>query len=432
MRHDPQDTAELHPAPGRPGRLARPVTARRTVQGVTDRSYLDHASTSPLRPEARAALVAALDVAGDPGRIHAEGLTARVTVEQARQQVADLLGARPREVVFTSGATEAVAAACWGASHRGRHQVVPAVEHSAVRQAAARHGEVSIVPVDGRGRVDVDKLLGAVRDDTALVHLQWGNHEVGTVQPVVEAVAACRARGVLVHVDAAQAAGRVPVAFRALGADLMSVSAHKLGGPAGVGALLVRQGLRLPPLLVGGDQERARRAGLENVPGIAGFGAACAALAAPPAAPTTAPPAAATTVPADGTVLDAEGAEQRRLTGRILAALGASPGLDGLHVYGDPADRLPHLVCLGVEGIEPQAVLLGLDRAGIAAHSGSACASESLEPSPVLEAMGVDAHHSLRLSAGWSTTDADIDRLLAALPRVLAELRSLTAHAGGA
>ena len=398
------------------------------MQGVTDRSYLDHASTSPLRPDARAALVAALDVAGDPGRIHAEGMTARVTVEQARQQVADLLGARPREVVFTSGATEAIAAACWGASPRGRHQVVPAVEHSAVRQAAAGHGEVTVVPVDGRGRVDVQDLLAAVRDDTALVHLQWGNHEVGTTQPVAEAVAECRARGVLVHVDAAQAAGRVPAAFRDLGADLMSVSAHKLGGPAGVGALLVRQGLRLPPLLVGGDQERARRAGLENVPGIAGFGAACAALAALPAAPATSPP----TSPTAGTLLDVEGAEQRRLTGRILAAVGTSPGLDGLRIYGDPDGRLPHLVCLGVEGIEPQAVLLGLDRAGVAAHSGSACASESLEPSPVLEAMGVDAQHSLRLSVGWSTTDADIDRLLDALPGVLAELRSLTARAGGA
>jgi cysteine desulfurase len=404
------------------------------------RYYLDHASTSPLRPEAHAALVTALDAVGDPGRIHAEGLTTRVTVEQARQHVADLLGARPREVVFTSGATEAIAAACWGAASRGGHQVVPAVEHSAVRLAAARHGDVTAVRVDGRGRVDVDDLLAGVRDDTALVHLQWGNHEVGTTQPVAEAVAACRARGVLVHVDAAQAVGRVPVAFRELGADLLSVSAHKFGGPPGVGALLVRQGLRLPPLLVGGDQERARRAGLENVPALAGFGAACAALAA------------------DDRV-SAEGAEQRRLTARILAAVGepgrstsggagsaasaaggpdgagvsgaivgesgAAAGLDGLRVYGDAVQRLPHIVCLGVEGIEPQAVLLGLDRAGIAAHSGSACSSESLEPSPVLEAMGVDAHHSLRLSVGWSTTDSDIDRLLEVLPRVLADLRSL-------
>jgi cysteine desulfurase len=392
------------------------------VHPVT-RSYLDHASTSPLRPEARAALVDALGVAGDPGRIHAEGLAARLVVEQARAQVAGLLGARPREVVFTSGATEAIAAACSGAATRGDHQVVPAVEHSAVRRAAARHGDVTVVPVDATGRVAVDDLLAAVRPATALVHLQWGNHEVGTLQPVAEAVAACRERGVLVHVDAAQAAGRVPVRFRDLGADLMSVSAHKLGGPPGVGALLIRQGLRLPALLVGGDQERARRAGLENVPGLAGFGAACTALAARDAEAGVGAGARV------GSGVEAEGARQRRLTGRILGALGAAPGLRGLSIYGDPDHRLPHIVCLGIPGIEPQAVLLGLDRAGIAAHSGSACSSEALEPSPVLEAMGVDAHRSLRLSVGWSTTDADVDRLLDALPGVLAGLRALATPA---
>jgi cysteine desulfurase len=372
-------------------------------QPMFERVYLDHASTSPLRPEARAAFVEQLDRTGDPGRIHAEGLTSRVAVEEARQQVATLLGARPREVVFTSGATEAIAAACWGAAARGTHQVVPAVEHSAVRLAAERHGPVTHVPVDGRGRVGVKHVLAAVRPETALVHVQWGNHEVGTLQPVAEVVAACRERGVLVHVDAAQAVGHVDVDFRALGADLLSVSAHKFGGPSGVGALLVRQGLRLPALLVGGDQERARRAGLENVAAIAGLGALCDALG-------------------DGAVA-ADGAEQRRLTQRILDAV--TDRALGLVVYGDPVDRVPHIVCLGVEGVEPQAVLLGLDRAGIAAHSGSACSSESLEPSPVLEAMGVDAHHSLRLSVGWSTTDADVDRLLAALPDVLADLRAL-------
>ncbi len=370
---------------------------------MLERVYLDHASTSPLRPEARAALVEQLDRAGDPGRIHAEGLTARVAVEEARHQVAELIGARPREVVFTSGATEAIAAACWGAAARGAHQVVPAVEHSAVRLAAERHGEVTRVPVDGRGRVAVEDVLDAVRPDTALVHVQWGNHEVGTVQPVAEVVAACRERGLLVHVDAAQAVGHVDVDFRSLGADLLSISAHKFGGPTGVGALLVRQGLRLPPLLVGGDQERARRAGLENVAAIVGLGAVCGALSGGAAA--------------------ADGAEQRRLTQRILD--GVADGALGLVVYGDPVDRVPHIVCFGVEGVEPQAVLLGLDRAGIAAHSGSACSSEALEPSPVLEAMGVDAHHSLRLSVGWSTTDADVDRVLAALPSVLADLRAL-------
>jgi cysteine desulfurase len=364
------------------------------------RYYLDHASTSPARPEVVDAVLAWLrQPAGDPGRVHAEGLTARVAVEEAREQVAALVGARNREVVFTSGATEAIAAACWGAAERGAHQVVPAVEHSAVRRSAERHGEVTVVGVDRVGRVDPDALLAAIRPDTALVHLQWGNHEVGTTQPVTEVVAACRARGVLVHVDAAQAVGHEPIGFGDLGADLLSVSAHKFGGPPGVGALLVRRGVRLRPLLEGGDQERARRAGLENLPAIAGFGAAAAAVD-----------------------IDGEGAEQRRLTGRVLDGVA---DLDGVLVHGDPVARLPHLVCLGVEGIEPQAVLLGLDRAGVAAHSGSACASEALEPSPVLEAMGVDALRSLRVSVGWSSTDAEVDALLSALPHVLDELRAL-------
>ena len=205
----------------------------------------------------------------------------------------------------------------------------------------------------------------------------------------------------LVHVDAAQAAGHVPIDFRATGADLMSVSAHKMGGPPGVGALLVRRGLRLDPLLVGGDQERARRAGFENVPAIVGWGAAAATLA------------------------DHLDEEERRPARRRSGCSPPPASLEGIDVYGDPVGRLPHLVCLGVRGIEPQAVLLGLDQAGIAVHSGSACASEDLAPSPVLEAMGVDAHHSLRISVGWSTTDDDIDALLHALPDVLARLRAL-------
>jgi cysteine desulfurase len=363
--------------------------------------YLDNASTTPLRPSARAALVAWLDRPGDPGRVHAEGLAARHAVEQARTSVAALLGARNREVCFTSGATEAIAAACWGGAGRGGHQVVPAVEHSAVRSAAAQFGAVTPVAPDRLGRVDPSAVLGAIRPDTGLVHVQWGNHEVGTTQRVAEVVAGCRERGVLVHVDAAAAAGHVPIDFRALGADLLSVSAHKLGGPGGVGALLIRQGLRIRPLLVGGDQERARRAGAENVAALVAFGAACAELAA------------------DDT-LDREAEQERRLTSRVLEALP-----EGVSVYGDPEERLPHIVCLGIAGIEPQAVLLGLDRAGIAVHSGSACASESLEPSPVLEAMGVDAHHSLRVSTGWSSSDQDVDRFLDALPQVLGELRSL-------
>ncbi len=365
---------------------------------------LDHASTSPLRPEARAALLEALDgSAGDPSRIHTAGMRARVALEQAREVAAGALGARPREVVFTSGATESIVSACWGAAPRGTYQVLAAIEHSAVRLGAEAQGEVRVAGVDGSGRVDADALLDLVDDDTALVHLQWANHEVGTVQPVAEVVRRCRERGVLVHVDAAQAVGHLPVDFGALGADLVSVSGHKVGGPAGTGLLLIRRGLRIRPLLVGGEQERARRAGLENVAGAAALAAALGAID-----------------------VEAEAGRQRALAARLRATLEA---VDGVTLYGSPVDdgdhRLPHLVCAGITDIEPQAVLLGLDRHGILAHSGSACASEGLEPSPVLEAMGVDAHRSLRVSVGWSSTDADVDAFAAAFPQVIADLRSL-------
>jgi cysteine desulfurase len=306
-------------------------------------------------------------------------------------------------VVFSSGGTEAIAMACWGAAGRGSHQVLAAVEHSAVRAAAEQQGEVTVVGVDGRGRVDPDELLAAVRPDTAVVHLQWANHEVGTRQPVVEVVAACRERGVLLHVDAAAAAGHDPIAFDDLGVDLLTVSGHKLGGPPGVGALLVRRGLRLRPLLLGGDQERARRAGMEPLLGAIGFGAAAAALA-------------------EGDRLALEAADARRRTDAVLAG---AIELQGVTAHGDPDDRVPHVVCLGFDDVEPQAVLLGLDRRSVAAHSGSACSSESLEPSPVLEAMGLDALRSLRVSVGWSTADDDVDALLEALPSTLGELRAL-------
>jgi cysteine desulfurase len=394
------------------------------------RHYLDHASTSPVRPEAADAVRAVLEgrgfeglVPGDPGRIHSEGMAARVGLEQAREQVAALVGARSREVVFTSGATESIATATWGALRRATRDrpaappqvVLAAVEHSAVRQSSEQFADalgarVTTVGVDHLGRVDAAQVMAAIDDAgdgaTALVHVQWANHEVGTIQPVAEVVAACRARRVLVHVDAAQAVGQVPVDFDGLGADLLSFSGHKFGAPTGTGALLVRRGLRLPALLVGGDQERARRAGLENLAGLAGLGAACAALAEPDR-------------------LADEARAARDLTDQVLAA---AAHLEGVHVYGDPIDRVPHLVCLGIDGVEPQAVLLGLDQTGVAAHSGSACATEGLEDSPVLEAMGVDAHRSLRISVGWSTRDRDVEALLGALGGVIDRLRQLGAR----
>ena len=366
------------------------------------RHYLDHASTSPARPAVVEAMLPWLSGGGaaDPARVHTEGRMARAAVEDARERVAGLLGARPREVVFTSGATEAINAAVWGAArlHPAGAVVAAAVEHSAVRDASAR-ATVLTPPVDDLGRIDAAAVADLVGPGTALVHCQWGNHEVATLQPVAEVVALCRERGVLVHVDAAAAAGHVPVDFAALGADLLSVSAHKLGGPKGAGALLVRRGLRIPPLLVGGDQERARRAGMEDVPAIVGFGAACSSLD-----------------------LAAEAAAARSATERLLAGLTAVPGVVP---YGDPVARLPHIACVGVDGVEAEAVLLGLDQAGIAAHSGSACSSEALEPSPVLEAMGVAAERSLRLSVGWSTTAADVDACLEAFAGVVERLRAL-------
>ncbi len=332
----------------------------------------------------------------------------REAVETAREQVATLLGVRPRQVVFTSGATEAVHAALWAATwdRPGGAVLCAGVEHSSVRSSSVRLAPVVELPVDGVGRIDpdgVDAALERAGRGVCLVHCQWANHEVGTVQPVAEIVERCRRAGVAVHVDAAAACGHLALDLHD-GPDFVSVSAHKLGGPPGVGALVLRRGLRVEPLFVGGQQERARRAGLENVCGILGFGAAAAALA--------------------GGALGAEAGAARAETARIARAVLDVPGTVQV---GDPDDRVPHIVCFGVEGVEAEPVLLGLDRAGIAVHSGSACASEGLEPSPVLAAMGADPNHSLRVSVGWSTTDDDVRAFATAFERVVADLRALRA-----
>jgi cysteine desulfurase len=380
------------------------------------RAYLDHASSSPLRPAALDAMLPYLtEHAADPGRIHREGRTTRVAVEQAREQVAALVGARPREVVFTATGTESINAAVWGAVQRGLERVDPqqggghvvtsSIEHSAVLDAVRRAPvAVTEVGVDPTGRIDASAVLEALRDDTVLVSIQLANHEVGTLQACLpEIVAGASERGVLVHVDACAAAGHEPLDFAALGADLCSVTAHKLGGPKGAAAMLVRRGLRIPPFVVGGMQERARRGGIEDVPAIVGFGAAAAALT-------------------EHGLLADEAARARAHTDRIAAVALA---VDGVVRYGNPDAHLPHLVCLGVAGVEAEPILLGLDQHGVAVHSGSSCSSEALEPSPVLEAMGVDAEKSLRVSVGWSTTDADVDAFAATFPDVVGRLRAL-------
>ncbi len=373
------------------------------------RHYLDYASTSPLRPIARAAFEQALDLpAADPGRIHEEGMATRQALELARDSVATLVGARSSEVVFTSSATEALVSAISGTAESSPGTIIATtVEHSAVRLAAERTGRLLLVGVDGTGRVDPADIADAIDAEqragrsVSLVCCQLANHEVGTIQPVADVIVVARARGVRTLVDAAQAAGRIPIDVRSLDADFLALSGHKLGGPAGTGALIIKRGVRVAPLLVGGEQERARRAGLENMPAAVALGAAAAELVE---------------------TLDDEAAEATRLTDRLRTGLAA---IDDITPFGHPTERLPHLVCVAIADIEPQAIILGLDRAGVAAHSGSACASEGLEPSPVLEAMGVDAHRSLRLSVGWATTDEDVDVALDALTRTIDALRSL-------
>ena len=281
------------------------------------------------------------------------------------------------------------------------------VEHSAVLDAARRDPRTRVVTVgvDRTGRVDPAAVLDAIDDTTALVSVQHANHEVGTLQPVSAVVEGARERGVLVHVDACAAAGHVPVDFRELGADLCSVTGHKWGAPKGAAALLVRRGLRLPGFVLGGAQERARRGGIEDVAAAVGLGAAAAELAE------------------DGT-LARETADARRRTDRLTAAATAVPGVNR---FGDPdpGRSLPHLVCLGIAGVEAEPVLLALDQHGVAVHSGSSCSSEMLEPSPVLAAMGVDADRSLRASVGWSTMDDDIETFATAFPGIVERLRGL-------
>ena len=378
------------------------------------RTYLDHASTTPPRPEALAALTrwTALPAA-DPGRLHAEGRVVRDALEDAREQVAMLIGATPREVVFTSGATESINAAVWGATrqHPGAPVLFADVEHSAVREASTRLAPSEIIPVDVTARLDTGALESRLSAQSlprpALVHCQWANHEVGTLQPAHQIVELCRAAGVPVHVDAAAACGHVPLDLAGLGADLVSLSAHKLGGVPGAGALIIRRGSRFEPLIVGGEQERARRGGLEALPALVAFGAAAAALGAD-----------------DAHLLRAEADRARA---QIAALTSSATSVEGVDVVGPdrPDQRLPSLLCLGVHGVEAEPVLIGLDRAGVAVHSGSACSSESIEPSPVLEAMGVDASLSLRVSVGWSTTEEDVAAFGAAFTEVVAGLRAL-------
>ena len=380
------------------------------------RIYLDHNATTPVHPRVVDAMAAALrDEFGNPSSVHHFGQRAKAALDQARSSVATLIAADPSEVVFTSGGTESDNFAIRGVAEAlersgRRHLIATAIEHEAVLntlKALARRGwTTTLLPVDETGIVSPDALREALTDNTALVSVMHANNEIGTIQPVRELARLAHERGALFHTDAVQSAGKIPVDVQALDVDLLSISAHKFYGPKGVGALWIRRGVRLLPVLTGGKHERSRRAGTENVAGIVGMGAA-AGLASPKLAEEAA----------------RVGALRDQLEDRILREV------PGTSINGTRSPRVANTTNISFDRIEAESLLIALDLEGVAVSTGSACSSGTLEPSHVLKAMGFPPHrtqNSIRFSLGAANTEADIDRVVTVLPGIVEKLRSLT------
>lgn len=372
--------------------------------------YLDHAATTPVRPAVREAMEPFLaDRFGNPSSTHGPGRAARAALEEARERVAATVGANPDEIVFTGGGTEADNLAVlgrWRAA--GGAVVISAIEHSAVRRSAASAAEqgatVTTLAVDEDARVDLDALDEALDTSPGLVSVMWGNNEVGTVQPVTDIAARCRERGVTFHTDAVQAVGHIPVSVDDAGCDLLAMSAHKFGGPKGVGALYVRRGTELWPLLHGGGQERGLRAGTSNVAGAVGLAEALERA-----------------VSEQASEAHRLGALRDRLEQGLLEAA------DGVAVNAAGAERLPHILSVSLPDIDPDVLLASLDLAGLAVSSGSACHSGASAPSHVLLAMGAPADAVLRFSLGWPTTEEDVERALAVTRETMERARGVRA-----
>ncbi len=376
--------------------------------------YLDFNATTPVLPEVAAAMLPYLcEEYGNASSIHRWGQRARAGVEQARESVALLLGGRPSEVVFTSGGTESDNLAIFGAPPAfgpRRHVVSTAIEHHAVLntcEALEREGvAVTFVPVGRSGIVDPGAVADALRPETTLISVMLANNETGAIQPLEEIARLGRERGVLVHSDAVQAAGKIPIDVGALGVDLLSISGHKIYAPKGVGALWVRKGVRIRPQIYGGRHERERRAGTENVPGIVALGKA-AEIARQELA-----------------------AESARIAGlRDRLERGICERVPDVGVNGDVAHRVPNTTNLTFDGIEGEAMVIALDLQGISCSTGAACSSGAIEPSHVLTAMGLSAESAratLRISLGKQNSEADVDRVLEVLPGVVARLRALS------
>jgi cysteine desulfurase len=365
--------------------------------------YLDYNATAPVRPEVGEAVAAALALAGNPSSVHEDGRRARARVEESRIQVAALVGTAPANVVFTGSGSEANNLALYGP--RPARILASAIEHpSILRPAAERPGGFALIPVDGNGVVDLGALKALLAENTAgpvLVTVMMANNETGVLQPSEKVVEIAKEAGALVHIDAVQAAGRVPLAFDSLGADLMSLSAHKLGGPKGVGALIKRAEVQLVPLIAGGGQERGLRAGTENVPGIAGFGSAAQAALAELAG---------------GTEIERQRAMRDQLEADILAATPAAV------VVGGQAPRLANTSCVAFPGFAAETLVIGFDLEGVAISAGSACSSGKVEASHVLAAMNLApgvGSSAIRISLGYATTAEDVEAFAAACHAVL-------------
>ena len=377
--------------------------------------YLDNAATTALSPKVLEQMMPYLTtIYGNPSSPHSFGQEARKGVDHARDQVAKALNALPEEIIFTGCGTESDNTVLFGVAERyakkGNHIITTNVEHHAILHTCEAHEkrgvEVTYLPVDENGMVTAEQVANAITDKTILVSIMFANNEVGTIMPIAEIGKVCRERGVLFHTDAVQAVGHVPIDVKAMNIDMLSLSAHKFHGPKGVGALYMKKGIRLPSYVMGGAQERNRRAGTENVAGIVGLGAAIALATQ---------------------TLEESAARMTKLRDKLIA--GIAQRIPEVKLNGHPTMRLPNNVNYSIKYIEGESILLMLDMNGIAASSGSACTSGSLDPSHVLLALGLShevAHGSVRLTLSDETTEEDIDYVLDVLPKVAERLRAMS------
>ena len=380
------------------------------------RIYMDHAATTPMAPEVIEAMTKAfVEIFGNASSLHQPGLAARAALEEARERVAGLIGAKAEEVYFTSGGTESDNLAIRGAAlanrDRGRHIITTSIEHPAVlepcRKLEEEEGfEVTYLPVNREGLVEVEALEAAIREDTILISIMHANNEIGTIQPIAEAGEVARSRGIVFHTDAVQTVGKIPAKVDDLGVDLLSISSHKLHGPKGVGALYIRKGTAIKPIVFGGGHERGMRSGTENVPRIVGL-AAAAELA--------------------GRNLEEEMARISGMRDRLADYV--LERVEDTWVNGSRTKRLPNNLNLGFSYIEGEALLLRLDAKGIAVSTGSACSSKKTVASHVLTAIGLrpqEAHGSLRITLGRENTDEEVDRVGEAIVSVAESLRAMS------